>query len=469
MLGAFFVMSLPASPKPNLLAIAWPIFVEQGLRILIGTVDTFMVSHISDGAVAGLGVSNQIVILFLIVFNFIGIGSSVVITHYLGGRDRAGADQIATTAIAVNTWIGLFVSLSVFAFAAPMLRLMQLPPELMQYSLPFLTLMGGTLFLESMNMSISAVLRAHKHTRDAMFVTVGQNILNFIGVSTTLFGLFGVPKMGVLGVALASVASRCCACIALWVLLDYRTKLRLRVLDFFRISRPRVGRILHIGLPAAGEHLSYWLALMVVTTFIARLGGDNLAVQSYTLQITRLVTLFSIALGLGTEILIGHLVGAGEFDEAYRELLKSLRIGLGIASVMVIIVALCGRPLFSLFTHNPEIISSGALLLGVTILIEPGRVFNIVVINSLRATGDARFPVQIGAVCMWCIWVPLAWLLGLKFHFGLVGIYVSMMCDEWLRGVLMYRRWKSRRWLPFAQQSRAHVIAESAGADAAAA
>ena len=178
-----------------LLAIAWPIFVEQILRMLIGTVDTFMVSHVSDGAVAALGVANQVVIFFLVAFNFIGIGTSVVITHHLGARDRAGADSIAANAIAVNTWLGAAFSAAVYFLALPMLRLMQLPTSLMGYALPFLTLMGGTLFMESMNISIAAVLRAHHHTRDAMLVTLGQNILNVIGNSVTLFGLLGCPPL----------------------------------------------------------------------------------------------------------------------------------------------------------------------------------------------------------------------------------------------------------------------------------
>src|SRR5215475_10164648 len=113
--------------RGSLLALAWPIFVEQGLRVLIGTVDTLMVSHIGDNAVAGLSVANQIVMLFIISFAFIGIGSSVVITHHLGARDRQGADRISATAIATNFWIGFAVSVLVTLFSTPMLHLMQVP------------------------------------------------------------------------------------------------------------------------------------------------------------------------------------------------------------------------------------------------------------------------------------------------------------------------------------------------------
>jgi len=443
--------------KLNLLAIAWPIFVEQGLRMLIGTVDIFMISHVSDHAVAGLSVANQIVILFIIAFNFIGIGSSIVITHYLGAGDRAGADRLTTSAIAVNTWIGLAASVVVYLGAAVLLRWMHLPAELLPYALPFLSMMGGSLFLEAMNMAIAATLRAHGHTRDAMFVSVGQNIINACGNCILLFGLFGAPQMGVVGVGLSSVFSRCCASIAFWILLDYRTHLRLRVLDYVNIDWSKVGRVLRIGLPAAGENMTYWLAFMLMTTFVGRMGGDSVAIQSYTMQIQWFVILFSVSIGLGTEIIIGHLVGAGKFEEAYQELLRSLRLGFIISISVILVVAAFAPLILGVFTTNAVIIAGGTVLLRISILLEPGRIFNIIVINSLRATGDVGFPISMAILSMWGVWVPLAWLLGVHLGWGLPGLWMAMTVDEWLRGVLMYRRWKSRAWLKHAQRSRDQV------------
>jgi putative MATE family efflux protein len=452
----------PSTPvKLTLLAIAWPIFIEQTLRILIGTVDTFMVSHVSDGAVAGLGVANQFVVLALICFNFIGIGASVVITHHVGADDRAGAEKIVKTAIAVNTWIGLVVSLTTFFFAEPLLRLMQLPPELMGYAKPFLTLMGGTLFMEAMNTAIGASLRAHGHTRDAMVVTVVQNLLNIGGNCVLLFGLFGCPKMGVVGVAISSVASRVLASIAFWILLDRRLKLMLRLKDFLELKMDRIRRILHIGLPAAGEHMSYWVSLMVITSFAAQLGGESLAIMTYTQSVQRLVILFSISLGLGTEILIGRMIGAGQFEEAYLEVLKSVRTGLMIATGAIMLVAIAAPQLMGLFSHEATVIAGGVFLLRFSIIYEPGRVFNIVIINALRATGDAQFPIKIAAMTQWFFSVPLCWLLGVKLHWGLPGIWLAMMIEEWFRGVIMYRRWKKRDWLKFAHRSREQVARDT--------
>ncbi len=449
--------------KPKLLSLAWPIFVEQGLRVLIGTVDTLMVSHLGDDAVAGVGVAAQVFTFFLIIFAFIGIGSSVVITHHLGAKDRAGADRITMTAIAANTWIGSAASVLVLAFSEGMLGLMGLGAGPMTYAKPFLLLMGGTLFFEAMNGAIAATLRAHTHTRDAMWVTAGQNVLNVIGNFLLLFGLCGFPKLGVVGVAISGIVSRAAATLALWFLLEWRTRLKVRFKDFFKFERSKLGAILHIGLPAAGEHTSWWVAYMVITRFCAEMGDGPLATQQYVMTIVRWVILMNVSIGLGTEIITGLLIGAGRFQEAYDGLLRSVRLGMRCALIGAVVLAVGAPWILGWFTSDPAIIAGGVILLRMGLLIEPGRVFNVVVINSLRATGDARFPVIVGLIVMWSVWVFLSWLLGLKLGWGMPGIWIAMACDEWTRGLLMYWRWRKWKWLPHAERSRARAGERSLG------
>lgn len=448
--------------KPSLIALAWPIFVEQLLHIMTGTVDTFMVSHISDNAVAALGTANQIVVFFIIIFSFVSIGASVVITHHLGGKDPAGADQVATTAIGVNTWIGLIASLLVWYFAEPMLGIMQLSEELKSYALPFLHLMGGTLFLESINFALSATLRAHTHTRPVMMVTVLQNVLNVVGNCILLFGLFGAPKLGVVGVALSTVFSRFVACIALWILVEHYTHLKVRALDFFYLKRDRLGRILHIGLPAAGENISWWLAFMFVTALTARMGDAQLATQSYAFQISMIIMLCGIAIAVAGEIIIGHMIGAGKFEDAYHQAMNNLKFGLIITICTVVLAAILAPVLLDLFTDDPVIIATGALLVRISICLEPGRTFNLVFVNALRATGDARYPLLLGIASQWTIMVGGAWLLGTHLGWGLPGVWIAFAADEWLRGMLFLRRWRQRKWLPHAERTHqaAQVSAE---------
>ncbi len=448
--------------QAGLFAITWPIFIEQLSHILPGIVDTFMVSHLGDSAVAGLAVSNQIVGFFIIMFSFVGLGSTVVLTHYLGAGDKDGAQRVAATAVGVNFWLGVAVSLLIWGFSGDMLRLLDLPPALMPYAQPFLALMGGTLFLESLNMSFAAVLRANGHTREAMIIALGMNVLNVLLNIVLIFGMLGFPKLGVIGAALSTVISRFVACLALVWVMRSTLHLKVRLQWVFGFSRDALCRILHIGIPGAGEHLSWHGSFLVITYFIAQMGVAELATFSYAMQLSMVMMMLGLSIGIGTEIMIGHMIGAGELDEAYRQLLRSLRLGLAMTAVMTVAIVALAPWLLQLFTKDAAILAGGAVLLRMSLLLEPGRTFNLIVINSLRAAGDARFPVVMGICSMWGVAVPLAWLFGLHLGWGLIGVWLAFSADEWLRGISMYFRWKSRVWEKHAHEVRARMSVAAA-------
>ena len=454
-------MTLAAPRRLTLLSLAWPLFVEQGLRVLMQTVDVFMVSHVSDGAVAALGVAGQLVNLAIMLFGFVGVGSSVVMTHHLGAGDAVGAARIARTAVAVNGWVGLVVAVALAALAGPLLRLLQLPAELLPFALPFLTIVGGSLALEAVNVAASAVLRAHGFARDAMVVAFAQNVVNAVGNLLLIFGLLGFPRLGVTGVAISGAVSRLVALGALALLVHRRTRLRLRAADMVSPPGEVLRRILHLGLPIAGENVCWSLAMTVTTSFVARMGAGALAVQSYALQISTWVVVMGSSIAFASQILVGHQVGTGALEEAYRELFRNLRTALLLVMGGMVVVAALAPQLLGLFTGDPAIVATGAVVLRLGLLLEPGRISNLVVINALRATGDARFPVLFAMGSMWGVWVFLAWLLGLKLGLGLPGVWLAMSADEGLRAVFMIQRWRRRRWLEHAVRSRAAALGSS--------
>ena len=408
------------SQPGSLFQLTWPLFIDIAFHFLTGALNTFMVGQVSYQSVAALAVGNQILDLCITLFNFIGIGSSVVIAQYLGAGDKAMTRRVVHTAIGFNLLVGLICSL---------------------------TVIGLCLLPEAAALCMAAALRAHGHTREAMYVTLVANLITFVGNALLLFGYFGLPKMGVAGVAWSTVVGRLVALALLVYLLQKRTGIRLVLRQLFQWPREVLGKIMHIGLPAAGENLSWMLQFMVVTSFVALMGDKALATQSFFFQICLFILLFGLSIGLGTEILIGHMVGAGKFELAYRQLLRSLKLGLLVTAIVVVPMAFGGgHYLMSLFTEDADIVAMATQLFFISLILEPGRTFNIVVINSLRATGDARFPLMMALVSMWGIAIPLAWFLGLHLGWGLVGIWLAFAADEWTRGLAMYWRWRSRRW-----------------------
>ena len=446
-------------PPPGLLRLAWPIFAEQSLHMLTNVVSTLMASRIGDNAVAGLGSAGQILVMFLIGFNVLAVGASIATTHHLGLNDHAGARRMARGAVATNLWLGAVFSVMLAVSAPTLLRWAQLTPPLMAYATPYLHWMGGTLFMESMIFALCAVLRAHGRTREVMYVILAQNAVN-AGLSALLiFGIGGLPALGVTGIAIAASISRLLALAALWVLVRRRIGLHMGPRDFVTIRLADLRRLLALGFPAVLENISWFASFMIITALTARMGERALATQAYTMQIAQIEMLACLSIGIGNEIVVGRLVGAGRFEEARVQCLANMRLGLLVTVGVAIVFAVVGPWALRLFTSDPQIVSLGRTLILLGLLLEPGRSFNLIIINALRASGDSRFPLIAGLISQWGIMLLGAWLLGTWFAFGLVGVWIALILDEWLRGLFMLQRWRRGRWLRHARRVQAEAAA----------
>ncbi|WP_437511218.1 MATE family efflux transporter [Sorangium sp. So ce1099] len=440
-------------PRPRLLDITWPIFSEHLLHMLVGVFGVWLVSRLSDEAAAAYGLSNQIMLTFMITFRFVSVGASVVVTQYLGARDRVGAEHVARASLAANVWMGIFSCAIIAIGARPLLELMRLPPSLFPIAQPYLIAVGVMLAFDAVNFSLGSVLRAHTHTRDTLRLIVIMYIVQLALSLPLMFGVGGWEGLGMNGLALAAVIARALSFwmhAQLWV---SRLGIRPSFDDFWRIRPDRLREMLHIGLPGAGENVVYRISFMIILAMVADMGQTALATHTYTMQIVHFLLLFGLAVGFGTEIVVGHHIGAGELHGADRQVRGGLAVGLCVCVTVVLTAALLGPRLLGLFTRDPEVIATGSRLLWLTLLVEPGRTINMVVINGLRASGDARFPVGFGVFSMFAVAVGLSWLLGVRLGWGLAGIWVAYAADEWVRGLAMCARWHLRGWVPHARRT----------------
>ncbi|HAQ08287.1 MAG TPA: MATE family efflux transporter [Bacillus bacterium] len=433
--------------KLSLFAITWPLFIEVLLYMLMGNADTLMLSQYSDNSVAAVGVSNQILSMVIVMFGFISTGTAILVAQNLGAKREDQAGEVSVVSIGANLVFGLLLSAAVFIFSESLLKMMDLPPELFDEANAYLKIVGGFSFIQSLIMTVGSIVRSYGFTRDIMYVTIGMNLLNVIGNYLFIFGPFGIPVLGVEGVAISTAVSRMLGLAAAFYLMSKRMPGPLPISVFFRFPKAHLKNLLNIGIPSAGEHLSYNSSQMVITYFIATLGTQALTAKVYTQNVMMFVFLFSIAISQGTQILIGHMVGAKEYDNAYKRALDSLKLAIIISLAAAGVISLFSKDLLGIFTDNLSIIELGSSLILLTIILEPGRSFNLVLISSLRAAGDVRFPVYMGILSMWGVSVTLSYFLGIYLGLGLIGIWIAFIADEWLRGLLMLWRWRSKVWI----------------------
>ncbi|MBM7567091.1 MATE family efflux transporter [Paenibacillus sacheonensis] len=438
--------AMPTWKKLSLFALTWPILIDSILRMLLGTADVFMLSRISDNVAGAVGLANELIVFCILMFGFVAIGTSVAVTQHLGAGKKETASRISALAITLNVVFGLFISLLIVAFSKQLLELLNLDPAQIAIANKYLKLIGGFIWVEAISYAVSSILRANGRTRDVMFVTLGVNLLHVAGNYMLIFGHFGAPEWGVTGAAVSTIGSRIIGIIVLIALMYRRIPSPIRLKDYVSFDKRHMRTILGVGLPAAGEHIAWQSQYMMIMVFVNIIGQQALSAHIYVYNISMYFMAMSTSIGMATEIMVGHMVGAGEKKAAYHRLLRSLRISIILTAVIVGITTLFRFQLVGLFTDDPKIIGMGAGIFLISLILEPGRVFNIVVINSLRAAGDAKFPVLMGVFSMWGVCVPLAYFLGVHLGWGLPGVWIAFTVDEWLRGLIMLARWKSGVW-----------------------
>ncbi|WP_181833092.1 MATE family efflux transporter [Bacillus taeanensis] len=344
----------------GLFSITWPIFIETLLNIFIRFVDIFMLSFVSDEAVSAVGVSNELMTFTFILFNFVAMGTSVVILQFLGAGKIRDVSRLSANAISINLGFDLLISGIVFALREPLMRMYNLSPVLMEYADVYIMIVGRTLFTQAMILSVSAIIRSYGYTKEIMYATLGMNVLNIIGNYLLISGSFGLPELGVTGAAIATAVSRTFAMIALFVMMYWRLEMKIRLRDYLRIRSDYVKRILQIGVPAAREHMSYYSSQMMITFFITFLRESALEARVYILQIVNFIFLFAISVAKGMQILVGHMVSAGENERAFRQLFSSLKISIHVVLGAAFIVSFFREELLRLFTNDSEIITESS-------------------------------------------------------------------------------------------------------------
>ncbi len=433
---------------------AWPLLVELLLGSLVGMAGTVLAARASDASGAAFALAHHVFGTLFIVFRIVGAGVGVVIAQALGAGRREHADAVARAVLGASSWIGLAVALVAATMAAPLLRLMNAPPDVLPLAMPLLVALAPAMLLDAWNATMTAVMRAHLRARDTLAVMVAMQLLHLALMGPLMFGAGPLPAWGLVGYALALVLARLLAItLHLWL---WRQRLGLRPVwaDWWQLRRGELVAVARIGLPGAAENIAYRLAFMVSVAVVGLLGAQALATHAYALQLIMVVLLFGLATGLSVEMLVGHLIGAGRLHEAHSLVRRGLARGLLVSVVVALLAALAAPWLLRLFTADAKIIHDATVLLWLTVLLEPGRTFNLVVINALRAAGDARYPVVAGAASMLLVLAGGSWLLGSVFGLGLVGVWLAYIADEWVRGLLMWRRWARLKWVPHARASR---------------
>lgn len=419
-----------------------PICLETLCYMLAGMIDTLMLSSVGDKAVGAVGTANTYIGIFIIMFSVISSGMIAVMTQYIGAGRVGVAYQARQIGLIFNAILGILLSLLLFFGAGTVLETVGVAELLMDYAKTYLKIVGGSCILNALIPIFSSYLRAFGHTREPLAATIVGNILNLILNAVFLF----IFDLGVMGVAIATVISRI---LNLLIVVYFSHRLVHAGEEPERLpNREVLGQIVHIGLPSALETALYNVAMTLVIRFLNQMDSDgiNVTARSYAVQITNFSYCVGAALAQANAIMTGWRIGAQEYEECDRGTRKAAIVGICVATIMETLIALSSGKLLLLFTDDSVMLELVGKLLAIDIVLEIGRVSNLVFGNALKTSGDAVFTTVIASIFMYLCAVGGTYLFGIRMEMMVVGAYIGLAMDECIRAICMFFRWKSGKW-----------------------
>ncbi|WP_434997001.1 MATE family efflux transporter [Vibrio scophthalmi] len=431
--------------RMSIIALTWPLFIEIMLRTALNTSDVFMLSGYSDKAVSAVGVIAQISFFLIIISSMVSSGTGILIAQYNGSNRQQDSAYVGVASVIMSAFVGIFLSLFAVCAAYSLLPYYGLEAQVEHYAQEYLLISGAMTFNVTMGIVLTTILRSHGYSRSPMVVNLIAGVINIVGNYIALYQPFGLPVYGVQGVAISTVFAQ----ILSTVMLCYKVRnsdIELPFAQWRAIPRDIYRRIVRIGSMNAGEVLAYNLAQITIIYFVVQMGTASLAAFTYAQNIARISFAFALALGQASQIQAGYFIGRGLIDSILIRVQKYFLVGFIVTNIVTITTYFCSDIIIAWFTDQAEIAALTATLIAGSILLESGRVFNLIFISALKAAGDIKFPVQMGIFSMWGLGVLLSYLLGVHWGYGVIGAWMAIALDEWFRGLIMAQRWRSKVW-----------------------
>ena len=406
-----------------------------------------MLSHYNEYAVGAVGNANIIMFMMLILFNIIATATGVVVAQYLGAKMYDSMNMIYTLSIIVNLVFGIILSVAFCAANPLIMRALNVSAEMRSFSMTYIYIVGGGGFLVAVSNVMLQILRCNGYTKIGMWVTLGINVMNIIGNYFFLYGPWKSLNMGVAGVAISTVAARTVAMILLiaFFYVSRTGRISLRYLNPF--PGKLLSKMIKIGLPSAGENLTYNLYQTTLLSFVNAMGNDAVNARAYCNTLISFAMIFSNAAAMSTQIITGHLVGAGKNDEAYKRVFRTLKTSMPITIALACANALLCRYTLHIFTNNLNIIALGQAIMIADIFVETGRCLNMTFVSSLKAAGAYVFPLVAGILCNWGLGLTTGYAVGVLLGLGVAGIFIGTATDECIRGLIVMYYWYKKKWL----------------------
>ena len=426
-----------------------PIFMDQILIIIASIIATMMISYAGEASVSAVSLIDMINMLLINVLAALTAGGAVIVSQYIGFRDKNKSCIAASQLFTIATIISIGIMGFVFIFHKPLLKILfgNVDYNVMNLAITYFVIYSISYPFLSIYDSGAALFRSIGNSRVPMIVSTAMNAINIVGNAIGIF----VFNAGVVGIAISIIISRAFAALVMvYLSLNKKNKVFISFSQIFTIKRDMIIKILNIAIPNGIENGIVQLGRILLISIIALFGTDQIAANGITNSLVMISISFATAMNIAIVSVIGQCVGAGDYAQAdfyTKKLLKITYIGTIVISLAEILLL---PWILNWYTLSAEVTNLTYILVIIhnclAIIFWP---LSFTLPNSLRASGDVRFTMIVSISSMFILRISFGYILGIIFNLGVIGVWLAMGADWMLRSIIYVLRFKNGKWREF--------------------
>ncbi len=433
----------------ELLLIAIPISFQQLINASLNMIDVIMVGQLGETSIAALGLSNQIFFVLILILFGLSSGMAIFTAQYWGKHEIEPIRKVLGMSLVAAIFIALFFTLVAVLIPETVLGFYTKDAEVIKLGSSYLRIVGFSYIPVAIATAYIAVLRSIQLIRMTVVATVSALIFKTILGYGLIFGIGGLPALGVRGAAFGTAAGWALELILLLALIyTQKTPLAANPLTFFSFDMPFFLHVIKTALPAVANELFWSLGITTYNAIYAHIGTDSIAAINVNATIEELGFVVFIGLGNACAVLVGNRIGAGKKEEAYEIVRRVVIMGVAFALGVGFVIFLLREVVVGLYDLSPSGENNVRWLLLVMASTLWIRMFNFsIFLGALRAGGDTRFALIMEISSIWLIGVPAAYFGAFVLHLPVYLVYLMVMLEEIAKAFVSGWRFLSKKWI----------------------
>ena len=427
--------------------LAIPIIIQNLLSAAVNSSDVIMLNYVGQSAISAVSLAaNYSNILFMVYYG-LGTGASLLCAQYFGKKNMQAIHAVEGIALRFSLAISVLVALAAFTMPQRMLLLFTSDQELIAIGSSYIRIMGITYLCWGVTEIYLAILRSIGRVTISMILNMLAFGLNILLNAVFIFGLFGAPKLGVTGVAIATASSRLIQLVACVIVSLLSKDVKLNPAYMFIRSKTLLNDFIHLSLPALGNDLSWSVAFSMYSVILGHLGTEAVAANSLVTVVRNVGSVFCFAIASAGTILLGRVMGQEELEKSKSYASRMLKMTVVAGAVGgVIVLAVTPFVLRFAFLNDTAMHYLKYMLLINSYYIMGSAVNTALIAGVFRAGGDTKFGLICDTIDMWVYAVPLGFFAAFVLKLPVLWVYFLLCTDEFVKWPWVIRHYRKGEW-----------------------